>query len=112
MKRLIKRYIIKAQADRESDEITEGKMLKTELIARARSPACLFLFRWAERDQTRHLQPEIRAAGGEGAEHGDAGRTAEEDGRDQDPMSSKSARFLLNVIHDIKHVALQERNFS
>lgn len=25
MKRLIKRYIIKAQADRESDEITEGK---------------------------------------------------------------------------------------
>lgn len=26
MKRLIKRYIIKAQADRESDEITEGKI--------------------------------------------------------------------------------------
>lgn len=25
MKRLIKRYIIKAQADRESDEITEGE---------------------------------------------------------------------------------------
>ncbi len=27
MKRLIKRYIIKAQADRESDEITEGKIM-------------------------------------------------------------------------------------
>lgn len=26
MKRLIKRYIIKAQADRESDEITEGNI--------------------------------------------------------------------------------------
>jgi len=27
MKRLIKRYIIKAQADKESDEITEGKVM-------------------------------------------------------------------------------------
>lgn len=29
MKRLIKRYIIKAQADRESDEITEGKIQRS-----------------------------------------------------------------------------------
>lgn len=31
MKRLIKRYIIKAQADRESDEITEGKTIKSTI---------------------------------------------------------------------------------
>lgn len=31
MKRLIKRYIIKAQADRESDEITEGNVNMTIL---------------------------------------------------------------------------------
>lgn len=31
MKRLIKRYIIKAQADRESDDITEGKIIKSTI---------------------------------------------------------------------------------
>lgn len=46
-------------------------------------PLYLFFLRRAEGDQAGHLQPQVRAAGGESTEHGDAGRTAEETGRDQ-----------------------------
>lgn len=47
MKRLIKRYIIKAQADRESDEITEGNVNRTILklkLLQMQHPFCLFVF--------------------------------------------------------------------
>lgn len=77
MKRLIKRYVLKAQVDRESDEVNEGKklaMLIHPAIGGQVGPAwrsvcvcpCVRLrYRWAEGDQAGHFQPPLRAPGGE-----------------------------------------------
>lgn len=65
MKRLIKRYVLKAQVDRESDEVNEGKkisfLLSPHLLKRQFHPSHLHdAVAWSEKDKV-FLRPRLHS---------------------------------------------------
>lgn len=75
MKRLIKRYVLKAQVDKENDEVNEGTWLpfnthekKKSRLRSASFHLCnrsTFFPRWVERNQAGYFQSSLWAPGGE-----------------------------------------------
>lgn len=120
MNRLIKRYILKAQRDKDNDEVNEGEFSRSSGYSafscldhvNTKTPH-LMLFpllshRRTERDQAGHLQSALRAAGEGEPGHGDTGKAHQATGRSDEHSPERRAEelagctFLTNV--DIRDV--------